>query len=178
MDAGAGQACCAFLTFSVQELPGSVEVTITAPERAREIGVELLALFAGQRGQLLPGPAAAHLSSRHRSVSADAWEREGGSRPRNVSGPRYDRKLWRQGEAASAASEALTRSSRSRKIRTGAMAGPCCSPQPFGGPLAGCQNFLAKLGASPDWGRSAVSAGERHFGRRPIRAGYSGRKSR
>lgn len=52
------QVCCAFLTFRVQQLPSSVEVTITAPERAREIVGELFAVFTGGRLQATHEPRA------------------------------------------------------------------------------------------------------------------------
>lgn len=40
--------CCAFLTFAVDEVPGSLQVTITAPERARAVAAELFAQFTGE----------------------------------------------------------------------------------------------------------------------------------
>ena len=56
------QACCAFLTFAIDERPEAVRVTITAPESAREAAEALFEPFAA-RGVSVAAPKACGCTS-------------------------------------------------------------------------------------------------------------------
>lgn len=100
------QACCAFLVFTIEESPDSVDVTITAPERAREIACELFAVFPGARAgvpfALAPTPSVppsirkrrdngARGAGQGRVTFGDAFERKTGFRAKRRALPSSSR---------------------------------------------------------------------------------------